>query len=115
MNIVATVEQRDRTEWENDTDGFGYISESNRIGWEIGRLVSAIYEEPEMWDEYRRSTQYIGLSGLVKLAEIHGIPVEIGDTWIRFGPGPRWLVLTVNFTVNSDVFVWKATVEKSLD
>jgi len=110
MNIVEAVEKRDRLHWENDADGWGYISESSRIGWELGRIVSAIYDEPEMWEEYKSSCS--GLSELVKLAGIYGIPVEIGESWIRFGPGTNWLVTTVNFTTHGDVFVWEATVER---
>jgi len=113
MNIVQAIEQRDRLHWENDADGWGYVSESNRIGWELARIVSGIYEQPQMLEDYQRK-YYMGLPELVKLTEIHGIPVEIGDSWIRFGPGTNWLVTTVEFTVNGDAFVWKATVERAL-
>jgi hypothetical protein len=114
MNIVEAIEQLDRLHWETDKDGWSYISESTRIGWELARIVSAIYEEPDMWEEYRR-TYYIGLSGLVKLADVYGIDVEIGDGWIRFGPsGHSPMLMTVNFTTLGDAFGWKATVEKAL-
>jgi hypothetical protein len=111
MNIVAQVERRDRMAWESDTNGWGYISESSRLGYELGRLVSAVYDEPGMWEEYKSS--YSGLPDLVKLADIYGITVEVGDTWIRFGPsGKRAILMTVNFTKCGDAFDWKATVEK---
>jgi len=114
MNILERIEQRDRLHWESDKDGWSYISESNRIGLELCRLVSSIYDEPELWHEFQQPSEYIGLSGLVKLAEIYGIDVEIGDAWIRFGPsGKSSILMTVNFTVCGDVFVWKATVEKA--
>jgi hypothetical protein len=112
MNIVDTIERRDRMAWEKDTDGWRYTSESTRIGWELARLVSAVYGEPEMWEEYKYS--HSGLTDLVKLARIYGIPVEIDESWIRFGPGPRrWLVTMVEFTKHGDAFAWKATVEKA--
>jgi len=113
MNIVEAVELRDRRHWEDDVDGWGYVSESNRIGWELARIVSGIYGEPQMLEDYQRK-YYVGLPELVRLADMYGIDVEIGDSWIRFGPGTNWLVTTVNFTAYGDAFGWKATVEKAL-
>jgi len=109
MNIVQAIELRDRRRLESDADGWGYVSESTRIGWELARIVSGIYEQPQMLEDYQRK-YYIGLPELVRVSESHGIDVEIGDSWIRFSG--MWLVMTVEFTVDGDSFAWKATIER---
>ena len=109
MNIVQAIELHDRRHLEHDADGWGYVSESTRIGWELARIVSGIYEEPQMLEDYQRK-YYIGLPEQVRESESHGLDVEIGDSWIRISR--TWLVMTVEFTVDGDSFAWKATIER---
>jgi hypothetical protein len=110
MNIVESIEHRDRLHWENDADGWGFISESNRVGWELCHLISAVCDEPELWREFCSSGDF-SLSRLTDLASAYGINVETGSSWIRFS-GQR-LTVTVTFAAIGDTFAWEVTVRRA--